>query len=98
MVVDPRMSGSMAGTSGGGGGAGVPRNLSSIQVPRATGEVVLPLDVTAWMLAWVSRPPRTLADLSKRDSPEVRTVHIRDPVMSGESLVEHRPILSLIHI
>ena len=36
------MSGSMAGTSGGGGGAGVPRNLSSIQVPRATGEVRVP--------------------------------------------------------
>ena len=37
----------MGGTSGGGGGAGVPRNFSSTHTPRATGEVVLPLDVTA---------------------------------------------------
>ena len=37
MVVAPRMSGSTAGTFGGGRGAGWPMMRSSTQVPRKTG-------------------------------------------------------------
>ena len=39
MVVAPRISGSMAGTSGGGGAGGLPIIRSSTHLPRSTGEV-----------------------------------------------------------
>ena len=58
MVVAPRVSGWMAGTSAGGCGGGVPRMRSSTQAPRSTGEVVVPLAVTFSTLAIVSTPPR----------------------------------------
>ena len=58
MVVAPRMSGSMASTSGGGFGGGVPRMRSSTQEPRMMGEVVVPFAVTFKMLPIVSKPPR----------------------------------------
>ena len=41
MVTAPRMSGSTAGTFGGGGAGGVPRMRSSTHAPRTTGEVVV---------------------------------------------------------
>ena len=61
MVTAPRMSGSTAGTLGGGGGVSMPRMRSMIQSPRSTGEVVVPLAVTLSTLACVIRPPRALS-------------------------------------
>jgi hypothetical protein len=58
IVVAPRISGSIAPTSGGGGAGGVPRIFSSTHLPRRIGDVVVPLAVTFKMLAWVSTPPR----------------------------------------
>ena len=40
------MSGSIAGTFGGGGGTGFPKMRSLTQTPRTTGDVVVPLAVT----------------------------------------------------
>ena len=51
IVVVPRMSGSTAGTLGGGGGLGRPMMFLSTQLPRITGEVVVPLAVTFKTLA-----------------------------------------------
>jgi len=61
IVVAPRVSGSSAGTLGGGGCGGFPNSRVIIQTPRLTGEVVVPFAVTFKTLAWVSNPPRLLA-------------------------------------
>ena len=54
------------GTSGGAGGAGVPRMLSSTNRPRFTGEVRVGFEVTVRMLAWVSSPPRCVPSSETR--------------------------------
>src|SRR5204863_9899902 len=61
IVTAPRISGSIAGTLGGGGGGFWPRMRSIIHAPRNTGEVVVPLAVTFSTAAWVINPPRTLS-------------------------------------
>ena len=38
-----------------------PSRLASTKLPRGTGDVVVPLAVILWMLAWVSNPPRGLS-------------------------------------
>ncbi len=58
IVVAPRVSGSTAGTPGGGGGSGLPMIRSMIQAPRRTGDVADPLAVTLSTLASVSYTPR----------------------------------------
>ena len=50
---------SSAGTFGGGGGGGTPSRLSSIHLPRMTGDVRVGYDVTIRMLPWRRSPPRT---------------------------------------
>ena len=60
IVTAPRRSGSTAGTSDGGGGAGLPRRRSSTHAPRVTGDVVVPFAVTFRTAAWVRNPPRGL--------------------------------------
>ena len=54
----PATSGSMAGTSGGGGSGGRPTIFRCTHAPRFTGEVVVPLAVTFSTLACVRMPPR----------------------------------------
>ena len=61
MVTAPRMSGSTAGTDAGGSGISTPRMRWTIQLPRSTGEVVVPLAVTLSTLACVMKPPRGLS-------------------------------------
>ena len=56
--VAPRVSGSNAGISAGGGSGGSPSNRLMTQAPRSTGDVKVPLAVTLSTLAWVSTPPR----------------------------------------
>ena len=42
IIMAPRISGSIAGTSSGGDGVGVPRFYSDIQMPQMTGDVSIP--------------------------------------------------------
>jgi len=58
IVTAPRISGSMAGIFGGGGGVSMPRIRSVIQWPRMTGEVVGTVGGDFKTLAWVNNPPR----------------------------------------
>jgi hypothetical protein len=70
MVVAPRMSGSNAGMSGGGGDAGLPTTFSSTHLPCRMGEVVVPLAVTFKMAACVITPPRRVpAGARSQDRP-----------------------------
>ena len=56
--VAPRVSGSNAGMSAGGGSGGSPSNRLMTHAPRSTGDEKVPLAVTLSTLAWVSTPPR----------------------------------------
>ena len=50
-----------AGTSGKGGGGGVPMMFSRIHLPRMTGDVRVAYEVTVRTLPWRNRPPRSLS-------------------------------------
>src|SRR5262249_12732586 len=58
MVVVPRTSGSMAGTSPGGGSGGRPTIFRMTQAPRLAGEGTGPLAGTLTTAAWGRTPPR----------------------------------------
>lgn len=63
MVVAPLTSGSIAGTTSGGGDGGTPRKFSVTHTPRVTGEVSTPFALTVSTAAMPSRPPRMVVAL-----------------------------------
>ena len=66
----PRISGSAAGISAGGGGGGVPSKCSMTHAPRTIGDVAVPLEVTFIRAPVVSNPPYGLSggNLSLRNA------------------------------
>ena len=78
------------GTSGGGGGTGVPRMFSRIHLPRTTGDVRSAYDVTASTLPWPSSPQRAL--VGQRHAAEAAAVDVRDAVVPRQPLVDERVV------
>ena len=79
-----------AGTFGGGAGGGVPSMFSRIHLPRSTGDVRFGYDVTVRMLPCPSSPRR--ASLRHRHATEVAAVHVRNPVVPRQALVDERVV------
>ena len=77
---------SSGGTSAGGGGGGVPSRLSSIHLPRTTGEVRSACDVTVRMLPLPEQAAARL--VGERDAAELAPVDVRDAVVLRQPLVD----------
>ena len=69
----PRISGSIAGTSSGGDGVGVPRFYSDIQMPQMTGDVSIPFANTVRTLPGPGMPRRWLLPPKDRKISELNT-------------------------
>ena len=90
----PRISGSSAGVSGGGGDGDFPISLSRTHFPRSTGEVLVPLAVTFKMAAWVMVEKRPVTPQEFRGSQWGQSVKGKSLVRIGSDFRRLTPALT----
>ena len=80
------------GTTAGGIGGLTPRKVSRNLLPRVTGEVLVACDVTLSKAPFPEQPTPHVEVGAKIHAPEPAAVDVRDPVMTGEPLVDERVV------
>ncbi len=81
---------SRSGTSAGGGGGGLPSSTSITHLPRSTGDVRLPCEVSVRTLPCPSRPRRVSSGYD--DLAERRSADAANAVVPRQALVDERVV------